>query len=583
MVTMKNLLGILMAASLALFPGLLRAEEAQVRASVDRTRVAVGESIQLKVTITGEDGEVDVSPIQDFEILSRGSSTNINMVNGQFSRENSYIYTLMPSKSGQMTVPPLPVRTNGKTLRTEAIKVTVTQSSEPDRAEDRDVFVEARVSNETPYEGQQIVYSFRLYQTVQIANAKFQEPSFSGFTAKRVEDQRTFETLVSGREYHVTELNFVLLPLSTNPQRIEPAILHCDVMRAGGRRRQSLFNDPFFGINGRRFETRRFATDPVTVSVQPLPPYKGDGRFSGLVGKFDIESKIESRQMRVGDSTTLSIVIRGSGNVMDAEEPAIPVSDAFKVYQDAPEESVRLEPSGYSGQKVFRMALVPVNPGEYQLDSARLVYFDPSRGEYVDKSTQPFDLKVLPAQAKDQLAVFSAAPPGVTGQKDRVVFTGRDILPLKENPDALKTRRPMSGGLFLLLLIIPPAVFGMVKTTMRLTRKSDDPSRIMLERSEKAFREAEAAESGGEAFFSPLHRSVVSAIFAKAGTLGEALTHAEVRSTLNDGGAAPQTVAMALVILETIESARFGGMNLDPEDRQTLLNQTRKLRKALNP
>jgi len=565
---------------LLLIPGALHAEDVEVQASVDRTQVAVGESLQLKVSIRGGDGTVDVSAIQDFDIISRGSATNINMSNGRFSRENAYTYVLMPLRRGESTIPPLPVQSGGTVVRTRPISVTVTPRSEPDRAEGREVFVEAGISNEAPYEGEQIVYSFRVYQRVQIANPRFQEPNFKGFTAKRLEDQRTFTTVVDSREYHVIELNFILLSLGSGVHPIEPAILNCKVIHSGSRRRN--FSDPFFGLNRGGFETRRFATEPVTVDVRPLPPYHGEGRFSGLVGAFDIESQIETDELKEGDSATLSIHIQGIGNVMDAEEPAVQVPDAFKVYKDAPEETVRLEPTGYTGRKVFRMALVPMKPGIYQLDPVSLVYFDTDREDYVQEFTRPLQLTVTPAEEKDQLAVVTPSLTAVTPRKDQVVFTGRDILPLKEDLDGLKTARPMSGGWFLLFLMIPPAVFGLTKTALVLSRKTDSPSRRMAERSEKALREAAANEAAGEAFYACLYRAVISAVLARADTYGETLTYSEVRSILSNRSCSPEVIDHALGLLETIESARFGGRIMDGEDRRGLLSETRGLVKSLN-
>jgi hypothetical protein len=565
---------------LLLIPGALHAEDVEVQASVDRTQVAVGESLQLKVSIRGGDGTVDVSSIQDFEIISRASAAHINMINGRFSRENAYTYVLMPLRRGEMTIPPLSVRSGGTVVRTQAISVKVTSRSEADRAEGREVFVEARISNEAPYEGEQIVYSFRIYQRVQIANPRFQEPDFKGFTAKRLEDQRNFTLVVDSREYHVIELNFVLLSLGPGIRQIEPAMLNCDVIHSG--RRRGNFPDPFFGLNRGRFETRRFATEPVTVEVRPLPPYHGDGRFSGLVGTFDIESQIEADELKVGDSATLSILIQGAGNVMDAEEPKIPLPDAFKVYKDAPEETVRLEPTGYTGRKVFRMALVPMDSGVYQIDPVSLVYFDTDREGYVQEFTRPLQLSVAPAGEKDSLAVISSSPPAGMPRKDRVVFTGRDILPLKEDLNALKTRRPMSGEWFLLLLMIPPAVFGLAKTAWVLSRKTESPSQRMAERSEKALREAAANEAAGEAFCACLYRAVISAVLARAGTYGESLTYSEVRSILSNRGYSSELIDNAVRLLETIESARFGGRIINGEERRTLLRETRGLVKSLN-
>ena len=81
----------------------------EVRAVVDRTHIHPGESVGLSVVISDGGGEVDTSSIEDFKVLSRGSGTRINYINGKMSKEVTYHYALIPKKKGQLRVPPLMV------------------------------------------------------------------------------------------------------------------------------------------------------------------------------------------------------------------------------------------------------------------------------------------------------------------------------------------------------------------------------------------------------------------------------------------------------------------------------------------
>ncbi len=115
---------------------------------------------------------------------------------------------------------------------------------------------------------------------------------------------------------------------------------------------------------------------------KPLPPYAGNIAFSGLVGKFNLSAHLEDTQINVGDATTLSVTVEGTGNIMDAVFPQVVVPDAFKVYADTPEEEVRLEADGFTGSKVFRNALVAIKEGAYALGPFKLCYFDVAQGDY---------------------------------------------------------------------------------------------------------------------------------------------------------------------------------------------------------
>ncbi len=559
--------------SFLVFPTLAHA--VSVRAFVDRNHVTLGESLQLTISVKGGSGDADITPIRDFKVVSRGTSTSINYVNGQMSREVLYNYALIPLKEGRLRIPPLTVKSDGKNFRTREISIQVSKRAQSN-AQNRDVFVEARISNPNPYEGEQIIYTFRFYRAVQIARgANFQKPDFTAFTAKSVEDEKSYETVSGGRKYHVTELTYVLLPLKAGARVIEPAILECGVVLRSQRRSRSLF-DSFFNDNT-NLDHRILRTESVKVNVKPLPPYEGDGNFSGLVGQFGIRTDLESASLKIGDSTTLSVTLQGTGNIMDAASPEINVPDAFKVYKDNPEDDIRLSSQGYKGKKIFRTALVPIQEGNYSLDPIRLVYFDVSQGRYVTRSTKPLSLSVSPSDKKDTLEVFSAPASDKKAMKKKVEFTGRDILPLKENLDALEAQVPLSLTRFVLFLLGPLIACLVIRTALLSTQKHDDPATVMAKKAEKALNDACRTDASGEEFLSCLHKSLISVILSKAGAKGESLTYAEAEEILHSQGYPEEAVKSATSLLEKIDSAQYSGLSMDADFREDLLGETKQM------
>jgi hypothetical protein len=557
------------------------AEAQEVRAFADRTQVSLGESLQLTVSVSGGDGKADISPIRDFKVISRGTSSSVQIVNGRMSRETAENYTLIPLTEGRLKIPPLDVTVDGKVFKTEEIIIQVSKT--PQQSDKRQyLFVEAQVSNTEPYEGQQIIYTFKFFVNVRLANARFQKPDFKGFTAKETvekpEDRKSYRTVVSGREYNVTELSFVLIPMSAGEKIIEPAVLEADLMMSR-RKADPFFNDPFFG--GTELEPGVFKTEPIKVNVKPLPPYTGEGKFSGLVGNFDIHAFVENADINEGDSATLSITVEGTGNITDMEEPQIVVPDALKPYKDAPSEDIKIGESGYSGQKVFRTALVGVREGEYHLDQICLNYFDISKGSYQSKATIPLTIKVHPAKEKDKPQIYSAPPENGKPSKQKVEFTGRDILPLKEELDALQPQKTMTLTLFALLFFAPILICILLKAALIFSRKDDSPAVIMMRRAEKALKEASASHLSGDEFLSALYRALVSAVLSKAGTKGESLTYSEAASILQNCGYSEKTATSASDLLEKIESAKFSGVVMNETIRAELLSETRLLVRSL--
>jgi len=556
------------------------AQAAAVRAVVDRNRVTVGESIALQITIDGGDGEIDLSGITAFKVLSRGSTNSFQMINGRTSRKMIYNYVLIPQREGDLIIPAIPVTIDGRIHRTAPFRIAVS-AQPPTESGRRNVYVTAAVSEAAPWLGQQIIYTFRLFNAVQVADAKFQPPAFSGFNAEELEDRTSHRTLINGREFIVTEVTFILVPLTPGELTIEPAVLHVGVMQRSRRSRPFSGMDAFFG-RGERV-THMLQTDPLTVNVRPLPPAPPGVSFSGLVGQFDVDATLDKTDTRVGDSTTLAVTVRGTGNIMDVAVPDIPIPEQFKSYADNPEETIQKGAQGYSGSRTFRTALVPVQPGEYRIGPIGLTYFDVGSGQYRKVASVSFDVAVAPsAAAMTDLEVLRGASPQPPSLKKRVEFTGRDILPLKENLAAIEPQASLPPLWFAIFLALPALGFVLAGAIMQMMKKDDSPERIMADRAKEALKMASSGHSSDTDFLSALYRALVSAILGKQGAMGTSLTWSEAQHQLLRLGWDAKEAAAAAQLLESVESFNYSGQTLDHARRAELLDQTRKTVRRLS-
>ena len=550
------------------------ADAASVRAMVDRNQAIVGESIALQVTIDGSEGEADLSGLSDFKTISRGSSSSFQMINGRTSRQLIQNYVLIPLKAGNLTIPAIPVTIDGKIHYTAPVSITVSKEPPADSGK-RDVYVTAEVSAPSPWVGQQFIYTFRLYNAVQVANAKFQAPDFNGFNTQELEDRKSYRTVINGREFIVTEVVFILVPVKTGDLEIGPAVLQVDLLQRNQRSKPFAGMDAFFGRT--KVTTRILETDPIAVHVRALPLRPPGTSFSGLVGRFEIAATLDKTDIRVGDSTTLAITISGSGNIMDTPTPAIPAPEEFKTYADNPEAQVQQGPQGYSGSKLFRTALVPTQPGQYRIDPITSTYFDVESDAYRTISTSAFDVTVSPSETVatdiDVFRATSAQPPSL---KKRVEFTGRDILPLKEGLDTLKSQRSLPPLWFGLFLAIPAMGFVAARAVVQMAHKDDSPGRIMADRAKQALKTAASAGSSDADFLSALYRALVSAILGKQHVMGTSLTWSEAKDHLLSIGWDADDATAAARLLETIESFNYSGSKLSDAKRADLLDETRQ-------
>ena len=59
-------------------------------------------------------------------------------------------------------------------------------------------------------------------------------------------------------------------------------------------------------------------TEPIKLHVRPLPKYGKPKSFLPLVGEFTLKSEIGKTEFPLGESTTLTVVLEGDGNLRDA-------------------------------------------------------------------------------------------------------------------------------------------------------------------------------------------------------------------------------------------------------------------------
>ena len=559
---------------------------ATIRSVVDKTTMSQDETLTLTVVINNGKADIDVSGIADFQIVSKSSGSNYQWINGKTINEYKLTYILVPLKKGRLFIPSLKAVIKGRVLTTKPLNINV--SDRPVSAKDRrDVFVTAVVSNKKPFESQQILYTFSLYYAVNISGLSLQTPDFKGFNANEIEKDITKDVVVGGRQYKVIEKRIILIPVKTGDFTIPPAVLNCNVpVKAKQQRRDSFnsfFDDSFFSRS--RMQRKVLRTNALAINVQPLPEYPHGFNFSGVVGKVKMRAVIENSNLKTGDSTNLTIVVEGTGNIMDVEEPKVRVPSAFKVYKDNPEDVLKTGRDGFYGKKTFSLAIVAVEAGDFQIPVIEFGYFDTGIGQYKVQSAGPFNIKVFQsALEKNEIYISpnqngTGLIPGVL--KKKVEYTGHDLLPLKEDLDAVNNIKTVPYYLFIILLLIPVIITGIIKLILIFTQRDETLSSLMQKRADASLKNAAKKELSEEAFLSNIYKAFVSKVFATAAISGETLTTHEAGEILKNAGYNEDLVNSAQQFIERLESIRFSGRQLNEDVRNELLNSTRQLFRKL--
>lgn len=419
-------------------------------------------------------------------------------------------------------------------------------------ADNGELWGSAAMSDSDPYVGQQITYTFSIHHTVPVRVGTFQPPDFTGFHAKAYPVRETVQRTLHGKEYGVTEIHYVLVPLTPGRRTIQSAEVTVGIIRPGQEQQvpfDGFFSDPL--VRRDRVERRVVRGPALAVHIQPLPSIPED--FSGLIGRFDLMAAMEATHVNAGDSTTLIVTLQGEGNLMDARPPPLALPETIRAYADGSEEAIELTPHGYRGVKIFRTILVPLQAGTLSVPPVRLTYFDPERRDY----------RTLVAPLPP-VRVHAAASP-----------TAFQDIPEQPPAQALQPHRFRSIALpGTAALIIAGATLLLVRRRPRRTINLAVPMQAKARRMLDA---AQTVQGDPEACLGALYHALTAAVLFSAGRTGHALTWKETETWLQSAGWNALEARRAADLLAAIETARYSGSIPDADQCQELLEQTRMM------
>ncbi|WP_035240593.1 BatD family protein [Desulfobacter vibrioformis] len=563
-------------------------------AQVDQTRITPRDVVSLQVIVDSGEAQVDTSCITGFQVTPAGTQSSRSYINGTWSHQVIYRYMLVPLKTGVLTIPPITCVRDGESVLTREIKILVSEPSVQTDDDKGDFFAQASLGSDGIVPGQQTVYTLKLCVAKQIKGASFDPPRFEGLTAKQLTDWSKYSRTINGRTFMVNEAKYLVQADAPGQFTIPPAVFVAQVpMQRAGQRDpfNSLFNDSFF--RDPFFDTTpakpvRVVSNSVDLTVSPLPEYKGDQPFSGLVGKFSMSSALDKTTVKTGESATLTVIIEGTGNIMDAALPALNLDRGrFKVYEDTPAQNVQVTEQGFEGHKVFKQALVASVPGKAVIPGLCLVFFDTDSKTYKTITTTPLTLDVQPG---GPVTVVDGAPAANTGpgtpmapknKKFEVKLQNRDILDIKEDIASIHSRPSLSLFWFAFLVCLPALGFGVASAAIRLGAREKPLEAQYLEKAWNYLKKARKISSDDPGFLPVLSSALTYAVLARGGKGGESLTRDEVRQILSHSGRNPETVNKVTQLMDTMDAARFGGRPMDADTARTCLDQVAALIRTL--
>lgn len=250
-------------------------------------------------------------------------------------------------------------------------------------------FVQVELDKTAAYEGEQILANWYVYvrgDLLSLDRLKF--PNLKGFWKEDIEvaPSISFETeVVNGVPYKKALIaSHALFPIKPGTAIIDEYKIKVAL---------SLASDPFssFGF-GKPYSITR-SSERVKIQVKPLPNENKPKDFSGAVGTFSVSAKVEGDKHVANQPLSLKIRFEGYGNAKLIELPQIEYPQGLEYYDT--QKTSKFFRNGLS-YKDFEVTFVPRQSGKIKIPSFSVSLFDPKKGEYYQKSTEPIELDIEP-------------------------------------------------------------------------------------------------------------------------------------------------------------------------------------------
>ena len=187
-------------------------QQVRVETELDRTEIARGETVTLRVRVYGQQGGVaiELDPLREqFEIVSTRSASHLRSVNNRIESWTDYMLVLFPRELGEQQIPPISVAGQ----LTDPYTITVNEPSVSGLASGQDVHMETIISKDSVYVQEQLLFTIRLYYTIAgIRNPNFTDVAPENTVVQMLGQPHQYEQLIDGQRYGVYEMNYVLFP-----------------------------------------------------------------------------------------------------------------------------------------------------------------------------------------------------------------------------------------------------------------------------------------------------------------------------------------------------------------------------------
>jgi len=148
------------------------------------------------------------------------------------------------------------------------------------------------------------------------------------------------------------------------------------------------------------------STDPLPLTVLPIPRTQDLPGFKGAVGRYRMEAGVTPTRLAVGEAALLVVRILGAGNIRDIPAPEVGPVFGAELSPGGDGAVVEVRDGVVGGVRTFTWLMVPTEPGPLRIDPVVFTYFDPYVGNFGQVASQELllDVTEFPENFREDLS-----------------------------------------------------------------------------------------------------------------------------------------------------------------------------------
>jgi len=565
----------------AVVPSVAAQAAPTIQISTDKTRIYRNEPLNIQIVISGDYDEFRGPSLDGFTVAARSEGHSFSLGFGGSTSSRSVNLTVFAEGAGKKTIGAARLLEDGRVVASSRpIEIEVVDSDAPaDKPvlpgskifrqrslfpdvkplrgfSNRQPALEARLTPTTAnnnassengtvvYPGQPLLLEYMLRTPLPIENWNVSvpgKPDMEGFIVK--EQPRTDEGSreVNGDDgtwYETVLWRAAIIPINAGELNIDPMVV------------AMVFRD---------FEQMNVRSEGLSITVSEIPPKADQTGFApGVLGRFVMDAKLQEQKIRQGESTTLTVTITGTGNLMALRSPEIESEDGLRTDAFAPsqdQDDIQVDEGGISGSRTFKYLLtaesLPGGPdgSGFKVKVPALVFFNYFSHQWAE--AEPIEL---------ELAVEGVAP-DIRHEERRTAPLGivdeSTLKTVDAPPESWFTPARLA-----LIMIIPVLLLVVVETVFRVRRHRESNSgriaaRSALKRARTELHRLEKSNQPEAEFWTSVEAIIRHFLEARFGMNSAAMTPLQITAGLGRSGVERDVAQNLLDHLETCSLARF--------------------------